>query len=178
MSDQPIFGVAAEFEDPTKLVEAARAVREHGYSLVEAYSPYPLKELDEILPGWNPLPLIVFVSGFLGAGTAWAMQYYIAAIDYPTNIGGRPLDSWPAFIPITFELTILFASLAAFIGCLALCGFPRPSFPLFNLRQFSQATQDRFFLCIEARDPFFDIGRTSDLLQQLGPVEVWEVENS
>lgn len=178
MNDQPIYGVAAEFEDPTKLIEAARAVKEHGYSQVEAYSPYPLKELDEILPGWNPLPLIVLAAGFLGAGTAWAMEYYIAAIDYPTNIGGRPLYSWPSFIPITFELTVLFASIAAFFGFLWLCGFPRPNFPLFNLRQFSKATQDRFFLCIDARDPFFDIGRTSDLLQELDPVEVWEVENS
>jgi hypothetical protein len=109
-----VFGVAAEFEDPEKLVDAARYSKEQGYSALEAYTPYPIKELDEVIHTLNPVPAIVFVTGVLGSATAWSMQYYIAAIDYPINVGGRPLYSWPSFIVILFELTVLFASAGAF----------------------------------------------------------------
>jgi hypothetical protein len=105
------------------------------------------------------------------------MEYYIAAIDYPINVGGRPLYSWPMFIPILFELTVLVAGIFAFFGSLALCGLPRPNFPLFNLPQFSQATSSRFFLCIEKRDPLYDFRRTAEFLRCLNPIGVWEVEN-
>ncbi len=173
-----IYGLVAEFDDPTALVEAARQTRDSGYLRFEAYSPYPIKDLDKIVPGHNLVPLIVLSGGLLGAAIAWSMQYYIAAIDYPTNVGGRPLYSWPSFIPILFELTVLLASCGAFFGTLALCGFPRPNFPLFNLPRFSEATSSRFFLCIEARDPFYNTRQTAEFLEGLEPVGVWEVENS
>src|SRR5690242_568644 len=145
---------------------------------MEAYSPYPIEELSEIIPRINLLPAIVFAGGALGAATAWVMQYYIAAIDYPTNVGGRPLYSWPSFIPILFELTVLLASCGAFFGTLALCGFPRPHFPLFNLPQFAEASSGRFFLCVEASDPLYAKDLTAVFLWNLQPIGVWEVERS
>jgi hypothetical protein len=174
----PVYGVAAEFYDPETLVKAARYAKEEGYRWIEAYSPYPLKELDEIVGGFNPLPLLVFLGGALGAATAWIMQYYIAAIDYPINVGGRPLYSWPAFIVILFELTVLFAACTAFFGMLALAGLPRPNHPMFNVSTFNGVTQDRFFLCIEARGAAFDSAAAAEVLARFEPMEVWEVENT
>jgi len=173
-----LYGVVASFDDPEKLVNAAKAAREHGYRRMEAYSPYPIAELSEIIPRINLLPTIVLLGGLTGAATAWIMQYYIAAKDFPTNIGGRPLYSWPAFIPILFELAVLFAACAAFFGMLVLCGFPRPHFPLFNSPRFAAVSSGRFYLCIEARDSAFRVANVTELLESLDPVEVWEVENS
>lgn len=177
MSAFGIHGLAAEFVQPDQLVKAARLLRAKGFRKMEAYTPYPIEELDEILYKFNPLPAMVFAGGALGAATAWIMQYYIAAIDYPINVGGRPLYSWPSFIVITFELTILFAACTAFFGTLALCGFPRPNFPMFNLERFKSASRDRFFLCVEARDPIFDSKWASDLFSQFEPVGIYEIEN-
>lgn len=174
----PIFGVTAEFEDVEALLDAARYAKEHGYRWLEAYTPYPVKELDEIIHLFNPLPAMVFAGGAVGAATAWIMQYYIAAIEYPLNIGGRPLYSWPAFIVILFELTVLFAACTAFFGTLALNGFPRPHHPMFSVDHFDRASQDRFFLCIEARGKGFDSRAAARVLERFDPVEVWEVENS
>ncbi len=171
-----VYGLVAEFEDPTALLEAARKVRQAGYKHFEAYTPYPIKDLAEVVPGRNYVPLIVLLGGLFGAAVAWSMQYYIAAIDYPINVGGRPLYSWPAFVPILFELTVLLAACGAFFGTLALCGFPRPNFPLFNLPQFAQVTSDRFFLCVEGQDPLYEKRTTAQLLNDLGPTGVWEVE--
>ncbi len=177
MRDAATYGLVAEFDGPTELVEAARKVKERGYRRFEAYSPYAIKDLDEIVPGWNLVPPVVLLGGFAGAATAWAMQYYIAAIDYPINVGGRPLDSWPSFIPILFELTVLFAGCSAFFGTLVLCGFPRPHFPLFNLPEFAHASSNRFFLCIEKRDPIYSSELTAEFLREFHPIGVWEVEN-
>lgn len=178
MSDKRLYGLVAEFDGPSELIEAAREARERGYKAIEAYTPYPLEELDEIIGGWNPVPLIVLLGGLTGAATAWTMEYYIAAIDYPINVGGRPLNSWPAFIPILFELTVLFASIAAFLGTLTLCGFPRPHHALFDIFRFRAASRDAFFLCVEATDLMFEPEKTSEFLESLEPLEVWEVENS
>jgi Protein of unknown function (DUF3341) len=171
------YGVAAEFASPDDLVEGARAARERGYKRVEAYSPYPIKELDEILPMTNLLPAVVLGAGVLGALTAFYMQYFIAAIVYPLNIGGRPLNSWPEWIPIIFELTVLFASCAAFFGMLLFAGFPAPYHALFRIPNFKRVSDDGFFLCIEARDPRFDPVDTARFLQSLEPVSVWEVDD-
>ena len=127
--DSPIDGLAAEFDLPDSLLEAARAIRKHGYSRFEAYSPYPIKELDEVVPGSDRVPLLVLLGGITGLLFAWALQYYSAVLSYPLNIGGRPLNSWPAFVPIMFELTVLFAAFGAFFGTLWLCGLPRLNFP-------------------------------------------------
>ncbi len=178
MNEFGTYGMVAEFDDPTALVEAARAVKHEGYRKIEAYTPYSIKDLEEIIPGRNLVAPIVLIGGLIGAATAWTMEYYIAAIDYPINVGGRPLYSWPMFIPILFELTVLFAGTFAFFGTLALCGFPRPHFPLFNLPEFSQATSSRFFLCIEKRDPLYDSELTASFLRGLNPRGVWEVEDN
>lgn len=177
MSDASTYGMVAEFDDPTALVEAARRIKEEGYRRFEAYTPYAIKDLHEIIHVPVAVPLICLVGGLLGAATAWSMEYYIAAIDYPINVGGRPLYSWPAFIPILFELTVLFAGTFCFFGTLALCGFPRPHFPLFNLPQFAYATSSRMFLCIEKTDPIYDSQLTAKLLNELGPIGVWEVSD-
>lgn len=178
MSEFGIYGMVAEFDDPTALLEAAHEVKKEGYRKIEAYTPYALKDLEEIIPGRNPVPPIVLLGGLIGAATAWTMEYYIAAIDYPINVGGRPLYSWPMFIPILFELTVLGAGIFAFFGTLALCGLPRPHFPLFNLPEFSAATSSRFFLCIEERDPLYDSELTARFLRELNPIGVWEVDNA
>jgi hypothetical protein len=169
--------MVAEFDDPTTLVEAARKIKQEGYRKLEAYTPYPIKDLHEIIHVTNFVPLICLIGGLLGAAIAWSMEYYIAAIDYPINVGGRPLYSWPAFIPILFELTVLLAGSSAFFGALWLAGFPRPHFPLFNLPQFADATSSRMFLCIEKSDPIYDSELTSKLMREIGSTGVWEVSD-
>lgn len=172
----PIYGIMAEFEDPTALVSAAREARRRGYKRFESYSPFPIEELSEAmhLPK-NKLPLIVLLGGIAGGLTGYLLQYWITVWYYPINVGGRPLHSWPSYIIITFELTVLFASLCAFFGCLALCGFPMPYHPAFNVPRFALASQNRFFLCIEATDPLFDRKATTEFLASLEPREVSEV---
>ena len=176
MKPTGVYGVMAEFDDPTSLVNAARAAYEHGYKKMDAYSPFPIDELHEILHlHKNKLPLIVLLGGIGGLLTGYLMQYYVTVIYFPINIGGRPLNSWPAYIIITFELTILFAALAAVFGLLGLCGLPMPYHPVFNVPRFALASRNRFFLCIEATDPLFDRSRTCEFLETLEPSEVTEV---
>ena len=176
MSEQGIYGVMAEFDNPSALVSAARAARAKGYRKLDAYSPFPIEELTDALHlHKNKLPLIVLAGGVIGGLTGFFLQYWIAGIYFPINIAGRPLNSWPSFIIITFELTILFASLSAVLGMMALCGLPMPYHPVFNVPRFSAASRNRFFLCIEAADPLFDPARTSQFLGTLEPTEVSEV---
>lgn len=172
----PVYGLMAEFENPTALAAAARRVRERGYRKVEAYSPFAIEEVNEALGlHHNRLPLIVLCGGILGGLTGYLMQYYVAVIDFPLNIGGRPLHSWPSFIVITFELTILFAAIATVLGLFGLCGLPMPYHPVFNVPRFAFASRDRFFICIEASDPLFDRRETAEFLHSLDPREVSEV---
>lgn len=177
-SRPPIYGLVGEFCTPAELLAAARQARQAGYTRLDGFSPFPIEELPEAL-GYPPtrLPLLVLLGGLLGAVGGFGMQWYAAAWSYPFHVGGRPLFSWPAFIPITFELTILSAALFAFLGMLALNGLPQPYHPLFHVPRFAHATRDRFFLCIEARDPRFDRQGTAAFLQQLGACGVYEVEH-
>ncbi|MFN7996198.1 MAG: DUF3341 domain-containing protein [Bryobacteraceae bacterium] len=177
IAERKPYGLVAEFDDPETLVEAARAAREAGYRHMEAYSPYPIKELDEVLPMWNYLPALVFFAGVLGAFTAYYMEYFIAAIVYPLNVGGRPLNSWPSFIPIIFELTVLFSACTAFFAMLFFAGFPAVYHPLFRIPTFKRASDDGFFLCIEARDPHYYEPDTARFLHSLEPIKVWEVDD-
>lgn len=172
------YGLMAEFDNPTALVAAARSAREKGYTRIDAYSPYPIEELNEALELHdNRLAKIVLTGGVLGLVAGYGLQYFVAVIHYPLNIAGRPLHSWPMFVPVTFEVTVLFASLAAFFGLLALCGLPKPYHPVFNVPGFSKASRNRFFLAIESRDPLFDRERTAAFLESLDASEVSEVGN-
>jgi len=175
----PIYGVIAEFENPTDAVAATRRAYEEGYRRMDAYSPYPVEALSEAVGHErNWLPLIVLVGGIVGLVGGYGLQYYLSVIDYPLNVGGKPLHSWPAFIPITFETTVLGAALAAIFGMLALNGLPEPYHPVFNAPNFALATRDRFFLVIEARDPKFDRAATAQFLRELdGAREVTDVEH-
>lgn len=170
------YGLLAEFTQPDALLAAARAAYTAGYRQMNAYTPFPLEGLSAAL-GQKPtrLPLLVLLGGILGGSSAYFMLYYASVISYPINVGGRPLHSWPAFMPITFELTVLGASFAAFLGMLALNGLPHPHHPLFAVPAFSLASRDRFFLCLQARDPLFQIDQTRQFLEQLGAT-VHEVE--
>jgi len=174
--NKPIYGVMAEFDNPTALVNAARAARERGYRKLDAYSPFPIEELNDVLHlHRNRLPFIVLIGGVTGLLGGYLLQYYITVVYYPINIAGRPLHSWPAYIIITFEMTILFAAIFCVLGLLALCGLPMPYHPVFNVPRFALASRNRFFLCIEATDPMFDHDQTSDFLETLEPREVSEV---
>ena len=175
-SRHEIYGVMAEFDDPQSLVDAANAVREAGYVNIDAYTPFPVEGLAEAI-GFhkNRLPMIVLTAGLIGAVAGFGMQYFASVIHYPLNIGGKPLNSWPAFIPITFEVTILFAALAAVLGMLALNGLPQPYHPVWNVSRFAFASRDQFFLCIESRDPRFNRDNARRLLQSLRPLEVNDV---
>ena len=172
----PIYGLLAEFDDAQALVSATRAAFAKGYRRMDAYSPFPIEELSDAL-GFRKtrLPLLVLLGGILGCATGFGMQYYSAVISYPLNVGGRPFNSWPSFIPVTFELTVLGAALFAVLGMLALNGLPMPYHPVFNVPRFALATRDQFFLCIEATDPGFDQVETANFLRGLPAREVTEV---
>ncbi len=176
-SKAPLYGLMAEFMNSEELLDAARRVYQEGYRRLDAYSPIPVEGLAEAI-GFHrtAVPLIVLIGGLVGCLGGFYMQYWIAAIDFPINVGGRPLLSWPSFIPVTFELTILIASISAIVGMLALNGLPMPYHPVFNVPRFDLATQDRFFLCVEATDPKFDRQGTRRFLEGLRPQGVYDVE--
>jgi hypothetical protein len=169
----PVYGLMAEFEDPNQLVAAAHRAREAGYRRMDAYSPLPIEELHEAI-GFEhtKLPLIVLIGGIVGCLSGFLLQLWVSATAYPINIAGKPFNSWPAFIPVTFECTILGAALAAVFGMLALNGLPQPYHPVFNVARFALASRNRFFLCIEARDKQFDLAGTRRFLETLEPREV------
>jgi hypothetical protein len=176
VSAQPIYGVMAEFDSPGALVTATRAAVGRGFKKLDAYSPFPIEELNDALHlHHNKLPLLVLIGGICGGIGGFLLQYYITTIQYPLNIAGRPLNSWPAYIVITFETTILLAALSAVFGLFALCGLPMPYHPTFNVPRFALASKDRFFLCIESADPLFDREKTAGFLESLQPKEVSEV---
>jgi len=172
----PTYGLMGEFHDPSSLLDAAEKARDAGFKHLDAYSPFPIHGLSEAV-GFrhSRLPLVVLVGGILGAFGGFFLQYYGSVISYPLNIGGKPLNSWPAFIPITFETTVLLAALAAVFGMLALNGLPEPYHPVFNVSRFALASRDRFFLCIESSDEKFDSESTRKFLEGLGAEEVADV---
>jgi len=171
------YGLMAEFESAETLLAATRQAYAAGYRAMDAYSPYPVEELADAL-GFHGTRLgwVVLIGGILGGVAAFGLQYYASVIFYPVNVGGRPLNSWPSFIPVTFEIVILAAALSAVLGMLWLNGLPEPYHPVFNVERFDQASRDRFFLCIQATDPQFDPGETRLFLEGLDPLEVANVE--
>ena len=173
MKSRVIHGLMAEFDDPSSLVAATERAHREGYRRMDAYSPFPIEELHEALGSRHTrLPLIVLIGGLCGCIGGYALQYWSSVMAYPLNIGGKPLHSWPAFIPVTFECTILVAALSAVLGMLALNGLPQPYHPVFNVPRFALASRNRFFLCIESADPKFDLEGTREFLVTLNPREV------
>ena len=172
----PVHGLMAEFENPNALVAAAYRAHAEGYRRMDAYTPFPIEELHEALGSHHTrLPLIVLLGGVVGCIGGYLLQYWTNAVDYPVNVAGKPFNAWPMFIPVTFECTILGAAFAAVLGMLALNGLPMPYHPVFNVPRFALASRNRFFLCIEARDPKFDLANTRGFLESLGPREVTTV---
>ena len=172
----PVYGLIAEFADERALVDAARRARAEGYRNIDAYAPFSVEGLSDAL-GFRKdrVALITLLGGIVGGVGVYFLQWYTAVIDYPINAGGRPLHSWPAFIPATFEMTVLGAALAAFFGMLILNGLPRLNHPIFDAPDFDLASRNRFFLCIEAADPRFDAEQTRRFLDELDPMNVGEV---
>jgi hypothetical protein len=173
-----LFGFLAEFRSPEALLESARAARREGYRNMDAFSPFPIEGLaDELGLPRSPIPRFVFAGGVVGFLSAFVMQYYSSVYAYPMNIGGRPFNSWPSFIVVIFELTVLFAGLSGAFGMLAINGLPKPHHPLFNVQRFERATQDGFFLCVEAADPLFNPDKTWQFLESLAPEGVYAVQD-
>ena len=176
MKPSLVYGMMAEFDNPNDLLAATQRAYSAGYRKMDAYSPYPIEELADAL-GFHKtrVPLIVLVGAILGGMSGYLLQYWISAVSYPLNIGGRPFNSWPAFIIVTFEMTILFGGISAVVGMLALNGLPMPYHPVFNNPRFTSASRDRFFLCIEAADPKFDRVSTGTFLMGVKAMDVTEV---
>jgi len=177
MRRHPLYGLLAEFNNPEDLLGAARRAREEGYTRLDAFTPFPVEDLADAI-GFHKtrVPLITLIGGLIGCSGGFFLQYYPNVIGYPLNLGGRPYYSWPAFIPVTFELTILCAALATVFGMLALNGLPTPYHPVFNVPDFALATRNRFFLCIKARDPKFDREKTREFLAGLKARGVFDIE--
>jgi hypothetical protein len=170
------YGIMAEFDSIAELMAAAHRTREAGYTKTDAYSPFPVEGLAEAI-GFHhdEVPLVVLIGGLIGGLTGYLMQYWISVVDYPVNVGGKPYHSWPAFIVVTFEMTILFAGISAVLGMLALNGLPMPYHPVFNVPRFAFATKDRFFLIVFSSDPKYDAVGVRRFLESLRPRSISEV---
>jgi hypothetical protein len=171
-----LFGLLAEFDTATAIVDAARRTREAGYTKIDAYTPFPIHEMDAALKlPRTRLPWLVLGGGLAGMAGGFGLQYWAATIAYPMNIGGRPIAAWPAFIVPAYETTILLSALTAVFGMILLNGLPMPYHPVFNVPQFTNASADRFFLSIETTDPKFDLVATRAFLDGLHPVGVSDI---
>jgi hypothetical protein len=171
-----IYGLLAEFPDAASLVDAAHRVREAGYRRADAFAPFPVHGLAEAIRSRRTrVPMLTLAGAIFGAFGGFGMLWYANTQCYIINVGGRPLNSWPAFIPITFEMGVLFAAFATVVGLIALCGLPMPYHPLFNVPTFKGASRDRFFLCVESADRKFDLTKTKDFLASLHPIDLVEV---
>lgn len=172
-----LHGILAEFDTATELVDAARKVRDAGYTKTDAFSPFPLHEIDEALGiKRSILPYLIFAGGITGLLAGLGLQYYTHVIDWPIIVGGRPAFSLPSFVPATFELTILFSALVAVFGMLLLNGLPQPYHPVFNVPRFALATREKFFLIIESADPKYDYEETKSFMESLNAQEVFDVD--
>jgi len=178
MKKPPLYGLMAEFTDPQSLLDAARKTYDEGYRKVDAFSPFPIEGLSEAIGFHHTrLPLIVLIGGICGCAGGFGLAYWVSTMANPWLVGGKPLFSWPAWIPVTFETTVLLAALSTVLGMLALNGLPEPYHPVFNVKRFALATKDRFFLMIEARDPKFEYDKTWRFLDTLQPRGVSEIES-
>lgn len=171
------YAMVAEFDSAEALLVAAEKAKDHGYTALDAFSPFPVHGMSEAT-GFkcNLVPWIFLFGGAMGLLGGLSLEAYVSVVDLPLNIGGKPLFSLPSFVPIMYECTILFASLSGALGMLALNGFPRPHHPIFSTPGFERASQDRFFLAIEAKDPNYNVIETERFLKGLKPINVSIVE--
>ena len=171
-----IYGLMAEFMTPEDLLNATQKTRDAGFTRFDAFTPFPIEGLDEAvgLPR-NRVGLAALIGGVVGGTVGFGMQWYACAVDYPINVAGKPYFSWPAFIPVTFELTVLFAALFGAFGMLAMNHLPEPYHPVFSVDEFRRASKDRFFICIQASDPIFEVSRAKTFLQSLSSDVIREV---
>ena len=181
MSEQQstsLYGLMAEFTTSQALLDAIYKVKEAGYVALDAFTPFPIEEICEEVEDHKPskVSLLVLIGALTGATVGFSLQWWVSAVAYPLNIGNRPLLSWPAFIPVTFELAVLFGAFSAVFGMFLLNGLPRPHHPVFNVKAFERATLDRYFLLIESADKRFDLAETREFLEGLGPEEVHDVD--
>lgn len=173
------WGLLAQFRDADQLLSALDRLRDDGFTSLEAYTPFPVEGLDERLKlKRSPMPWIILSGGILGGSSVYALEYWINLYAYPLNIGGRPLHSWPAFLPPTFEGTVLIASLFALIGVILVCGLPLLHHPVFEIEAFKRASTDGFFLAVTSEDNKFDRSIINDRLKAIGALEVWEVPDA
>ncbi|MGA9884411.1 MAG: DUF3341 domain-containing protein [Candidatus Acidiferrales bacterium] len=178
MNGKTMYGLMAEFETPEDVLAAAHRTRAAGYQRIDAFSPIPVEGLAEAIGfDWTSLPIVTLIGGILGGLTGFFMCWYANVISFPLDIGGKPFNSWPAWIPITFELTILGGAIATVVGMLAMNGLPTPYHPVFNVDRFALSTTDKFFLCIKSRDKKFDLAETKAFLEGLNPHGVFEIED-
>jgi Protein of unknown function (DUF3341) len=176
VNDTKLYGLLAEYDTADGLIDAIKAAKEAGYSKLDGYSPYAVAGIADALGfKYSEMSTVMICGGLLGAACGFFMQAYTASEYYPMNVGGRPMISWPSFIPITFETGILTCALSGVFGLLAICGLPRPNHPLFGVEKFGEATRDKFFLTVEATDPKFDLAATKAFLGGLKPLSVLEV---
>ncbi|MCG7393440.1 DUF3341 domain-containing protein [Microvirga sp. ACRRW] len=173
---QDIYGIIAEFETPDALADAVRRAKRAGFTQIDAFSPFPLTDLArEMGTRTTAIPWIALVAGLIGAGLQYGAQYWMNAIDYPLNVGGRPLNSWPTFIPSTLIVAILWAGTATLLGLLLILRLPRLHHPVFSVHDFKRASEDRFFLCILGSDPLFEPDGVRCFLEAQLPTSVREV---
>ncbi len=174
MSEAALYGITAEFASSEALIAVARRLRLNGFRRLDAYTPFPVEGLDEMIhPPRAPwIPLLILLGGIVGAVYSFFLQYWAAVLSYPINVGGRPFNSWPAFVVPSFEVTVLFAVAAALFALLLFCGLPRLYHPIFDVPDFERASQDRFFLSVEASDPHFDIERLRDIFERHAAIRV------
>ena len=170
------FGVVGEFDSPDKLLAAANKALDGGYSSMDAFSPFPIHGLADAI-GFQEgrVRWIIFVAGAAGAIGGMGLQWWVATQAYPLNVGGRPLFSWPSFIPPAFETTILFAAFGAVLGMIGLNRLPQPHHPVFDAPNFERASQDRFFLLVEAKDPMYDASAIKKLMEGADALQVTEI---
>jgi hypothetical protein len=177
VTTSPVYGLLAEFDTPAALVAAARRTHAEGYRKLDTFSPFPIEEAWEAIGHHDRrMSFIVLMGGIIGGLGGYGLEYWVHAMAYPINVAGKPLNSWPQFIPVTFEMTILIAALSAVIGMIVLNGLPMPYHPVFNVPRFEHASRDKFFLLVESTDPKFDRQRTLEFLKRLDASEVNEVE--
>ncbi|HWK08440.1 MAG TPA: DUF3341 domain-containing protein [Vicinamibacterales bacterium] len=177
MATASVYGLLAEFDTPAELVTATKRVHAEGYRNIDTFSPFPVEEAWEAMHHHDKrLSLIVLLGGITGMFSGYGLEYWVHTMAYPVNVAGKPLNSWPQFIPVTFEMTVLFAAISALLGMIVLNGLPMPYHPVFNVERFARASQDKFFLLIESTDPKFDRSGTLELLKGLNPSEINEVE--